>query len=128
MLKAVGEDLGEAAAELMKTMTPARIDSWTHSPPMDWANASLAIAERAQTQYCIRQGASCELPAGKVKIDAAYVVANAPVVREQLQRAGVRRAHLLDAAWESNSCIPTRPGLSAGVFLCRARSADIRWL
>jgi hypothetical protein len=29
---------------------------------------------------------------------AAYVVANAPIVREQLQKTGVRLAHLLDAA------------------------------
>ena len=30
--------------------------------------------------------------------DAAYVQANAPIVREQLQKAGVRLAHLLDSA------------------------------
>jgi hypothetical protein len=35
----------------------------------------------------------------KVKIDAAYVEANTPIVREQLQKAGVRLAHLLDSAW-----------------------------
>jgi hypothetical protein len=33
-----------------------------------------------------------------VKIDAAYVEANTPIIREQLQKAGVRRAHMLDAA------------------------------
>ena len=90
--------MGEAATELMKTITPARIESWTHSKPMDWANESFAIAEQAQTQYCIRQDASCEHPSGKVTIDAAYVAANTPIVSEQLQKAGVRLAHLLDAA------------------------------
>ena len=29
VLKAVGEDVNEAATELMKTITPARIESWT---------------------------------------------------------------------------------------------------
>jgi hypothetical protein len=82
----------------MKTITPARIESWTHSKPMDWANESFAIAEQAQTKYCIRQGSSCEHPSGKVKIDAAYVAANTPIIREQLQKSGVRLAHLLDAA------------------------------
>jgi hypothetical protein len=82
----------------MKTITPARIGSWTHSKPMDWANESFAIAEQAQTEYCIRQGASCDQPAGKVTIDAAYVVASAPIIRPQLQKAGVRLAHFLDAA------------------------------
>jgi hypothetical protein len=39
------------------------------------------------------------LPApAKVKIDATYVEANTPIVREQLQKAGVRLAHILDAA------------------------------
>jgi len=98
VLRAVGEDVNEAATELLKTITPARIESWTHSEPMDWANESFAIAEQAQTKYCIRQGAYCDQPAGKVTIDAAYVVANAPIIREQLQKAGVRLAHLLDAA------------------------------
>jgi S1/P1 Nuclease len=97
VLKAVGEDVGEATTELMKTITPAKIESWTRSDPMDWANESFAIAEQAQTKYCIRQGAVCDHPAGKVQIDAAYVAANVPIVKEQLQKAGVRLAHLLDA-------------------------------
>jgi hypothetical protein len=98
VLKAVGEDVGAAATELLKTITPAKIESWNHSNPMDWANESFAIAEQARTEYCIRQGASCNHPSGKVKIDAAYVAANAPIVREQLQKSAVRLAHLLDAA------------------------------
>jgi S1/P1 Nuclease len=98
VLKAVGEDVGVAATELMKTITPAELESWSGSTPMDWANESFVIAERAQTKYCTRQGASCDHPSGKVTIDAAYVAANAPIIREQLQKAGVRLAHLLDAA------------------------------
>jgi hypothetical protein len=98
VLKAVGEDAGEAATELLKSITPAKIESWNHSNPMDWANESFAIAEQARTEYCIRQGASCNHPSGKVKIDAAYVAANAPIVREQLQKSAVRLAHLLDTA------------------------------
>jgi S1/P1 Nuclease len=86
VLKAVGENVNEAATELMKTITPARIESWTHSEPKDWANKSFAIAEQAQTKYRIQQGASCEQLAGKVTIDAAYVVANVPVVRESCRK------------------------------------------
>jgi hypothetical protein len=98
VLKAVGEDVGGAATELMKTITPARIESWTHSAPMDWANESFAIAEQARTEYCVRHGTSCDQPSGKVNIDAAYVAVNTPIVGEQLQKAGVRLAHLLDTA------------------------------
>jgi hypothetical protein len=82
--KAVGAELGEAATELMKSITPAKIQSWTQTESKDWANESFAIAEQAQTKYCTRQGASCDQPAGKVTIDAAYVAANTPIVREQL--------------------------------------------
>ena len=98
VLRAVGDDADQAATVLMRTITPARIEGWTHSEPKDWANESFAIAEQAQTKYCIREAASCEQPAGKVNIDAAYVAVNTPVVREQLQKAGVRLAHLLDTA------------------------------
>jgi hypothetical protein len=95
--KAVGEDTGEAATDLMKSITPAKIETWKRSAPMDWPNESFAIAEEAQTKYCIRQGASCDQPAGKVAIDDAYFVVNAPIVREQLQKAGVRLTQMLDA-------------------------------
>ena len=57
--------MNEAATELMNTITPARIESWSHSKSMDWVEESFAIAEQAQTKYCIRQGASCDQPAGK---------------------------------------------------------------
>jgi hypothetical protein len=98
VVKAVGVDVAAAATDLMKSVTPAKIEEWTHTDPKDWANESFAIAEQAQTQYCVRQGASCDHPSGKVQIDAAYVVTNAPIIREQLQKAGVRLAHMLDAA------------------------------
>ena len=81
----------------MKSITPAKIEVWNRSAPTHWANESFAIAEQAQTKYCIRQGASCEHPSGKVTIDAAYIQVNTPIVREQLQKAGVRLAHMLDA-------------------------------
>jgi hypothetical protein len=99
VVKAVGTDVVAAATDLMKSITPGKIEKWTHSDPVDWANESFAIAECQQTKYCIKQGASCELPTpARVMIDAAYVQANAPIVREQLQRAAIRLAHLLDSS------------------------------
>ena len=98
VLKAVGDDVSTAATDLINTTEPANAEAWRNSTPMDWANESFAIAERASTEYRARHGASCDQPAGKVTIDAAYVAANAPIVREQLQKAGVRLAYMLDAA------------------------------
>jgi hypothetical protein len=98
-VKAVGENVAAAATDLMKTITAAKIEEWIHSDPMDWANESFGIAELAQTKYCAQHGASCDLPdPAKVKIDAAYVQLSRPIVCEQLQKAGVRLAHMLDAA------------------------------
>jgi len=98
VLAVVQEDVEDAATDLMKSITPAKIEKWTHSDAKDWANETFAIAIRPQTKYCVEQGGSCNLQPGSVKVDAAYIAANGPVVREQLQKAGVRLAHLLDAA------------------------------
>jgi hypothetical protein len=54
--KAVGANVGEPASELMKSITPANVQSWTQTEPKDWANEPFAFAEQAQTKYCTRQG------------------------------------------------------------------------
>jgi S1/P1 Nuclease len=81
----VSDRASDAATELMKQITPAKIEDWTRTAPMDWAKET-------------RQGASCDQPSGKVRFDAADIAANAPILREQLQKADVRLAHMLDAA------------------------------
>jgi hypothetical protein len=43
-------------------------------------------------------GSSCDQPSGTVRIDQAYIDRNVPIVKEQLQKAGVRLADLLDKA------------------------------
>jgi hypothetical protein len=95
---AIGGDAHAGAGDLLKSITRAQMDEWAHSTPVDWANESFGISERAQTQYCERHGQSCDAHDGTVTVDQAYIRANVPVVREQLQRAGVRLAHLLDQA------------------------------
>jgi hypothetical protein len=42
---------------------------------------------------------SCDMPGGSVAIDQGYLDANEPIAKEQLQKAGVRLAKLLDAAF-----------------------------
>ena len=69
------------------------------SKPRDWANESFKISESGKTGYCAMDGGSCNVPAGSVTIDADYLAANGPVVKEQLQKAGVRLARVLDAAF-----------------------------
>jgi hypothetical protein len=97
--KTVGDDVSEAAAELAEAITPAMMEQWNASEPFQWANESFAIAEATNTKYCIMHAPSCDPPpSGHVTIDAAYVEQAKTIVREQLQKAGARLAHLLDRA------------------------------
>jgi hypothetical protein len=46
-------------------------------------------------------GLSCDAGVGSVPIGADYLDANESVVKEQLQKAGVRLARILDIAFEN---------------------------
>ena len=43
-------------------------------------------------------GGSCDRPSGRVRIDQTYIDTHAPIVKEQLQKAGIRLADLLEGA------------------------------
>jgi hypothetical protein len=98
---ALGDDVSEAATNLIDAITPEMITKWTASDhPMDWANESFAIAEATKTQYCTMQGKSCNGPqSGHVDVDASYLQVNQPLVKVQLQKAGVRLSRMLDVAF-----------------------------
>jgi S1/P1 Nuclease len=95
---AVGRDVVKAAANLMATITPAMLAQWPSSSPRDWANETFAIAKAATTRYCVVHGSSCDPSSENMTITTEYLETNKPVVREQLQKAAVRLAHILDAA------------------------------
>jgi hypothetical protein len=99
VLYAVGPDVSEAVADLLQTVAPDLKAKWIASEPRDWANESFAISETAKTGYCVMHDLSCNPSGRDVKIGIEYLDANAPVVREQLLKAGVRLAHLLDIAF-----------------------------
>ena len=95
---AVGESVQGAAAALASSITPTQAQMWRQSGPREWANESFEITESVQTKYCVMHGNSCDQPSGSVRIDQAYIDKNVPIVKEQLQKAGVRLADLLDKA------------------------------
>lgn len=96
---AVGTDIADAASNLIDDISPAMKTKWAASDPQDWANESFALAEAAKTKYCVVHGQSCDKPDENVTINAEYLETNEPIVREQLQKAAVRLAKLLDAAF-----------------------------
>ena len=69
------------------------------SEPRDWANESFAISEAVKTGYCVMHGPSCDAGGASAPIGTVYMDANEPVVKEQLQKAGVRLARILDTAF-----------------------------
>lgn len=96
--EAVGDNVQDAAAKLLAAVTSEQVKAWTQSDPKQWANESFKITESVQTKYCVKHGNSCDRPDVSVRIDQAYIDANVPIVREQLQKAGIRLANLLDRA------------------------------
>jgi hypothetical protein len=97
---AVGRNVPKAVAALMQTITPEMQVLWASSSPRDWANETFALAKAASTRYCVMHDRSCDPPSEKkLKITSEYIETNKLVVREQLQKAGVRLAHMLDAAF-----------------------------
>lgn len=99
VLYAVGPDVSQAATDLLDAITPEMKAQWVASIPRDWANESFAIAEAPRTMYCVMHGPSCDMIGSALNISTQYTDANEPVVKQQLQRAGVRLAHLLDTAF-----------------------------
>jgi hypothetical protein len=83
----------------LSAISPEARTRWAASDPRDWANESFAIAEAVKTGYCVLHGPSCDAGAGSVSIGTDYLDANEPVVKEQLQKAGVRLARILDTAF-----------------------------
>jgi hypothetical protein len=94
----VGRDVSRAAVILMKTVTPEMRQQWVNSTAKDWANESFAIAKSPATEYCTMRGQTCTPRLKQLTITDEYLKTNKPIVREQLQKAGVRLAHILDAA------------------------------
>ncbi|WP_316158725.1 MULTISPECIES: S1/P1 nuclease [unclassified Bradyrhizobium] len=98
VVHAVGPDVKLAADKLLDAITNEQIAEWNASDPHDWANESFAISEAAETGYCTFHGKSCYPPdSGSVTIDPAYLAKSDIIIRERLQKAGVRLAHLLDS-------------------------------
>lgn len=99
MQYAVGPDISEAVTDLLEGITPELRARWLASEPRDWANESFAISTAAKTGYCVMHGGSCDVSAGSVTVGIEYLDANEPIVKEQLQKAGVRLARVLDVAF-----------------------------
>ena len=102
-------DTYAVARDLLDDITNQDRATWRDSDPIDWANESFAISVSPEVEYCVRTDAGCSYdadnerldpgePERTVTIDRVYIETHTPTVREQLVKAGVRLAELLDRA------------------------------
>jgi hypothetical protein len=70
------------------------LTKWTICPSSN-LYATLAAVDKG---YCVMHGQSCDPTGEHFVITTEYLESNKPVAREQLQKAAVRLAHLLDTA------------------------------
>ena len=73
--------------ELHKGITNAQRAAWVVSTPEDWANESLMLTQRPEMKF---------VEAKDFTWGEAYQRANVTVVRERLQRAGVRLSYAIN--------------------------------
>jgi hypothetical protein len=114
-MKAMGvkSDRAEFGKRLHEEITPEQRNNWLSTmSPLDWANESLAIARQPDTQYCVLNGLRCDYTEDQQEYIANEHVPNdakkelnltseyesrfGPVVKERLQRAGVRLGAILN--------------------------------
>jgi hypothetical protein len=95
----LGDDPAAVAAELNAQITPREADAWSRGGPVAWANESFAIAKH--DIYGPLRGAAGA--GGIVQLPDDYVLRERPVAAEQLERAGVRLAMVLNRALTATS-------------------------
>ena len=83
-----GDERGYAL-KLVKSITPADVSAWSAGSTVDWANDTHAVAVR--TVYG-------SLPHEAGMLPASYGLEALPLANEQLEKAGVRLAGVLNGA------------------------------
>ena len=107
--KKLGTDPRTIARNLLDGLPDSDRAAWVAVPIAGWANESFQVTRRKSVQYCVRVGSKCVYQQGNetfsegedeklVIVNAAYLEAHVPFVRDRLRRAGIRLAHLLNTS------------------------------
>lgn len=94
IVSGLGNDPVAVAADLDSQITPREADAWSAGGPAEWANESFAIAKH--DIYGPLRGAHVD--GESIQLPDDYVLRERPVVAEQLEKAGVRLAVVLNKA------------------------------
>lgn len=99
-----------AARKLRKGITPEQARRWLTDPVFDWAVDSYWRARKEVYRWT--DGTTLPFKWARPGMDLAsgnYIDSHLPIVREQLQKAGVRLAHLLNSALDPDYAPPALP-------------------
>jgi hypothetical protein len=100
----LGDDPAVVAAHLEARITRGEAGTWSRGGPAQWANESFAIAKRAI--YGPLHGG--QGGAEPIQLPDDYALRERPLVAEQLEKAGVRLAFVLNGAFSRSSTVATR--------------------
>lgn len=101
VVNAIGKDGVEIAGKLAPLITPDLEVLWGRGTPEEWTNECFAVAKHV---YQTTPGMIDAKTA--IDLDPNYVVTVGPITVEQLAKAGVRLAYLLNQAFPANDNTP----------------------
>ena len=83
---------------LDRAITPAERSSWRKGSVIDWAHEGWKISRDVTYPLAFGTAACGPRPEGRVQVGEAEVARTTPIIRRQIERAGIRIALLLDRA------------------------------
>jgi hypothetical protein len=99
LVQQLGNDAIAIGAWLNKQITREKADAWSKGTPTDWAKESFRQARKVVYNFAGQQEFIDERGAKRLRLDATYNDRALPVVRDQLSKAGVRLATVLNNAF-----------------------------
>ncbi len=106
-----GRGARATARELAGEITPEQVGWWSQGTPLNWAEDSYWRARKEAYRWADGEslpfkwtGPGMDLTSGN------YIDARVPMAKEQLQKAGVRLARLLNEAFDPKYEPPAKPG------------------
>ena len=98
------------AKTLINDISPEQLHWWSQGAPLDWATDSYWRARKQAYRWA--NGENLPYTWSRPGMDLTsenYIDARVPIAREQLQKAGVRLAHLLNEALDPGYTAPAKP-------------------
>lgn len=96
LVRSLGDDPKVIAASLNRQITNAKADRWSNGTPTDWAMQSFGRAKSVAYNFSGQQTFTDELGVKTIRLDHAYENHALTLAREQLAKAGVRLAAVLN--------------------------------